>query len=294
MKKIAFCFLIYDKINNEKLWKLFFKNIPESKYSIYIHYKIDEPLKYFERYKFKYCINTDWGEVNVVQAQNLLLKEGLLDIDNTYFINISGACIPFKSFDYIYNYLYERDITKSYCNIIDYKNKKNNNELSNYWDNTMSILMPTLTIFRDFSQSNIINFKNLDYINVSQWWVLNRKHADLMVTNESKYVERFSNVIGPKDELCYIYNMKTCNLLPELIVQETTFVNMWRSDYRYNNNSDLITLVSRAFRPKEYNRIEQDELLYLLNKEGLFFGRKFEQDCIGLNTRMYYKAIKSI
>ena len=47
--KIAFCFLICDKLNNEKIWKLFFKNIPETKYSIYIHYKKGAKLKYFDR-----------------------------------------------------------------------------------------------------------------------------------------------------------------------------------------------------------------------------------------------------
>ena len=51
MKKIAFCFLINDVINHEELWYTFFKNIPQDKYNIYIHYKIDFPLKYFDIYK---------------------------------------------------------------------------------------------------------------------------------------------------------------------------------------------------------------------------------------------------
>ena len=51
IKKLGFCFLIYDKINLEELWNIFFKNIYKKKYNIYIHYKIDVPLKYFEEYK---------------------------------------------------------------------------------------------------------------------------------------------------------------------------------------------------------------------------------------------------
>ena len=51
MKKIAFCFLIYDTINHEDLWFLFFKNVNKDKYNIYIHYKDNKPLKYFEEYK---------------------------------------------------------------------------------------------------------------------------------------------------------------------------------------------------------------------------------------------------
>ncbi len=38
-KKIAFCFLIYDKINQETLWYDWFKNVDKNKYNIYIHYK---------------------------------------------------------------------------------------------------------------------------------------------------------------------------------------------------------------------------------------------------------------
>ena len=34
MKKIAFCFLIYDIINHEELWNIFFKNIDTNKYNI--------------------------------------------------------------------------------------------------------------------------------------------------------------------------------------------------------------------------------------------------------------------
>ena len=240
--------------------------------------------------KLNNVIETDWGDISIIKAQNLLLKEALNDIDNKHFIFVSHCCIPLKRFDYIYNNL---DETKSFFNIINYNlnNIKNINDLSNYVNNTVAIIMPTVNLFRDFSPTNIIKLKQ-EYKNVSQWCILNRKHAILM-TNKKEYLKKFNDIPLP-DELCYIYNMTTFNLLDEMIVQETTFVNMWKSNYKYNNNRDLITLVSRAFRPKEYNKIEQNELLYLLNKPGLFFGRKFNQDCIGLNTKMYYKAIKSI
>ena len=49
--KIGFCFLIYDKINLEELWELFFKDVDPNKYNIYVHYKDNKILKYFEQYK---------------------------------------------------------------------------------------------------------------------------------------------------------------------------------------------------------------------------------------------------
>jgi len=51
MNKIAFIFLIYNVINHEELWHMFFSNIDKSKYSIYIHYKYDERLEYLEEFK---------------------------------------------------------------------------------------------------------------------------------------------------------------------------------------------------------------------------------------------------
>ena len=58
MKKIAFCFLIYDIINHEELWNIFFKDIDTNLYNIYIHYKNNKQLKYFEKYKLDNCIET--------------------------------------------------------------------------------------------------------------------------------------------------------------------------------------------------------------------------------------------
>jgi hypothetical protein len=56
MKVLGFCFLIYDIINYEKLWYYWLKNIDTKKYRIYIHYKNDVELKYFEKYKLNNCI----------------------------------------------------------------------------------------------------------------------------------------------------------------------------------------------------------------------------------------------
>ena len=98
----------------EKIGDNFFKNIDKNKYNIYIHYKENKPLKYFEEYKLKETIDTCWGCLSIVQAQNLLLKHALKDDKNQHFIWLSDSCIPLKSFDFIYNFL---DINKSYFNI---------------------------------------------------------------------------------------------------------------------------------------------------------------------------------
>ena len=57
-KKIALCFLIYEEIFHEDLWYKWLENIDNNKYNIYIHYKTDKPLKYFDKYKLNNCIDT--------------------------------------------------------------------------------------------------------------------------------------------------------------------------------------------------------------------------------------------
>jgi hypothetical protein len=104
MKKIAFCFLIYDEINHEELWNMFFQDIDTNKYSIYIHYKTNKTLKYFEQHKLANCIETKYCDVTIIHAHNLLFKKALEDGCDK-IISLSQACIPLKSFDYIYDFL---------------------------------------------------------------------------------------------------------------------------------------------------------------------------------------------
>ena len=108
MKKIAFCFLIYDSIQLEELWHIFFKNVDPNKYAIYIHYKTNKPLKYFENYKLKHCIDTKYCDVSIIHAHNLLFKKAFEEGCDK-MISLSQSCIPFKSFDYIYDFLTKDD-----------------------------------------------------------------------------------------------------------------------------------------------------------------------------------------
>ena len=105
MKKIAFCFLIDDIIVNEELWNIFLKNVDSNKYNIYIHYKFNKPLKYFEKHKLNNCIETKYDNHTIPLAYNILFREAYKDVDNYKFQIISGSCIPMKSFDFIYDKL---------------------------------------------------------------------------------------------------------------------------------------------------------------------------------------------
>ena len=86
MQKIAFLFLIYDEINNERLWRNFFRKIENDRYSIFIHWKHERKLEFFDQFKLKNPVPTEYAELSLVKAQNLLLREALKDEEHERFI----------------------------------------------------------------------------------------------------------------------------------------------------------------------------------------------------------------
>lgn len=261
MTKIAFCFLIYDIINNEELWNIFFKGIDHNKYNIYIHYKTNKPLKYFEKYKVNNCIETKYGDISLVNAQNILLQNALCDVDNNHFIILSNSCIPLKPFTYVYNNL-NKD--KSYFNIA-----------------------PQTHCFPRCN--NTLSFIEHKYVQkAAQWCILNRKHTELMI-NKNDYIKWFNYNETVPDEHCYITNIFVNNLEDEIITtpnasnDATTFINWEGMDYKYPSTNNL----------KNYSIITEEELIYLFNSKCLF-GRKFNIECSdSLFTKTYIDFITS-
>ena len=258
MKKIAFCFLIYDVINHEDLWNEFFQNIDKNKYNIYIHYKINTPLSYFEQFKLKHCISTQYEHISIVHAQNLLLQNALLDSDNQHFIFISNSCVPLKSFEHIYSSL---STQHSYFNICSqYKCLQR--------------------------CSHLLNDSNKHFLQKSsQWCILNKKHASLMLSN-TDYFDWFKDITAP-DEHCYISNIFYHNLQDEIITtpdvahDATTFTNWEGYDYPFPS----------LFQLKNYSSISENELRFLLESK-CFFGRKFNQEC-NMHSHIILPTIRS-
>lgn len=247
MKKIAFCFLIYDIINHEVLWKKFFDNIDKNKYNIYIHYKYNKPLKYFEEYKLNNCIETKYGDITIIYAHNLLFKKAFED-GCFKMINLSQACIPLKSFDHIYNFL----TNDNYChfNIAD-----------------KSQIFPRC--------NNLLNYYNKNNIQKSaNWFILNRKICELVI-NYNNIDNEYKNITSPEEHY-YITLIYHNNLQNEIISTSmaandaTTFTNWPDLNYKYHDKNWAGL--------KNYNYINSEELSYLLNSKCLF-GRKFNIGC---------------
>jgi hypothetical protein len=254
MTKIAFCFLIYNQIENEELWKKFFEGIDREKYSIYIHYKTQKSLKYFEDYKLpkNKCIETKYADISLVRATRILFNEAFMDENNYKFILVSQSCIPVKPFNYTYDFL-----------------TKDNNSYFN--EAPQSACWPRV--------KNATKFIPREKIyKASQWCILNRKHVKLCLDN-IKNENIFSNVSCP-DEHYFITLVK--NKLNENVI----FIDENKEDTTTFANWKECTVSW----PKIYTEITENELNKLLSSKSLFarkFASNFTVKCNFLNFIKY-------
>lgn len=266
MKKIAFCFLIYDVINLEELWHLFFANINPALYKIYIHYKVDKPLIYFDKYKLKNCVATKYADVSLIHAHNVLFRHALKD--GCYkMINLSQACIPFKSFQYIYELLTKDNM--SYFNLCDRKG-----------------VFPRAVNLLKYYPPHIIQKS-------SEWFILNRKMCELVTSVPEKYINiMYKNIYAPEENffITHLFShglqQKEMRLTPDLADGATTFTNWGKKTYPFNLPTDKPTL-------RNYSTISAAEIEFLLKSDSLF-GRKFNTECskVLLNDANYFRGIR--
>lgn len=269
-KKIALCFLIYDKINHEQIWYDYLKNIDPNKYNIYIHYKTNKPLKYFEKYKLKNCIETHYARLSIVLAQNLLLKEALKDPLNQHFIFLSQSCIPVKSFSYVYNYL---DVNISYFNLM---------------------------VAREIPHGSI-NFTNENNITKAAMpCILNRKHSEIIVNNNDNIKIWFNKIDKINGNLIEDPNMSISFAIDEIVyltlIYHYNLQNEVKTTYNLGINSVIINQWSansnsKKYKKSKYRESEPFEYLYICPEElesfihsDSLFARKFTPECKGLEN----------
>lgn len=249
MKKIAFCFLIYGSIHHEELWHIFFSHAAQNKYSIYIHYKYNEPLQYFEKFKLPSCMKTNYWDITIPLAYNLLFREAYKDENNVKFVILSGACIPLKSFDFIYTTLTSDDY--GHFNVCP---------PSDCFPNCQTLLKSIEKKFISKSHN---------------WFILNRKLVEHLCSHDMDiFLKKHYHKIDAPAEYFYYTRIRMLNLEDEIKITHnesnhaTTFTNWQDMDYTYVTDDRL----------KNYSTITKEELLYLLESKCLF-GRKFNKEC---------------
>ena len=253
--KIAFCFLIYDKLNHPTIWQNFFASADPSKYSIYIHYKDDVSLgEFFDKYKLDNCIPTKWNDISLAKAQYLLYKTAFTnDPNNTKFVILSNSCIPLWNFSTIYDKLTTDN--NGYFNATDVKIQSNPMEKYGY----------------------------SELLKSSQWCILNRNHIQILLEHEAE-MDNFVASPTP-DEYMFrtiINKYNTENDITTINIDQfpnnqTTFA-LWndQTTYKYHTNDFPAN--------KTFSDISSEELDYI--KEcGSLFARKFAIGCTIDNTR---------
>ena len=174
---IAFCFLLTYSFPMEKIWERFFKNIEyDTEYVIIIHAKNNFILESnFLKNKVHIInpIQTKWGDISLVKAQNLMLEYATKKQNADFCCILSGNCIPIKNFETI------------------------RNDLDNF---------PTSRFFITDSYHSIFKKKQ------SQWCILSLEHIQMILRHEEKYIDIFKknnfesidNIFGAPDEFFYI------------------------------------------------------------------------------------------
>ena len=247
------CFLIYDTINHEQLWYDWLTNVDKQKYNIYIHYKEDKPLQYFEQYKLKNTIPTKWCDVSIIHAHNRLFQEAYNEHNNYKIISLSQSCIPVKSFDYIYHQLTKDNY--------GYMNRASHSQ--NF---------PKCNSLLRFYPKQIIQKS-------SNWFIINRTLTKAILSMNKKRINTLYQPIFCPEEHYYITTIYSHKLQNELkmtpnLSYATTFA-AWpdTNDYQTFRGSVL-----SKNSPNEYKRISNKELQSLINSQS-FFARKFLPEC---------------
>ena len=257
--KIAFCFLIIDDINQIDLWKYFFRNIPTHLYNIYIHCKFPEKFNdpFFRKFKIKKHAETKWGLIE--DATALLYEEALKDPLNQYFIPLSESTIAVKSFQKMYNILFQ--------------NKKQT-ELKSYIKYWKKDYQEDFNIFSQLYLKQNINplFQNIKfshYYKFHSWCILNRTHTEIVV-NDTFYRECFKNHIASSENyVIYLLSLNNeyKNIENLQITGEDWSDSIVVEDEKYQN---------RGRRPRTIDNLTFEEAKkYLVDK--FLFARKFSK-----------------
>ncbi|KAK6162074.1 hypothetical protein DH2020_001915 [Rehmannia glutinosa] len=166
VKKLAFMFLTTSPLPFAPLWELFFSRAPKNLYNIYVH--ADPSFNYTTPFDGLFAGRvipskpTRRHTPTLISAARRLLAHALLhDDSNSMFALLSPSCIPVRSFSYTY-----RTLVKSRRSFIEIL--KNEPGAYDRWAARGENAMAPEVGYEDFRIG-------------SQFWVLKRKHARIVV-----------------------------------------------------------------------------------------------------------------
>ena len=238
--KLALCFLIIEEIECESVWVEWLKG-NEDKVLIFIHskYKFKPKTDFFRTQShIVETVPTSWAGYGIVEA-TLKLFENAFDFteENMRLILISETTVPVKKFEYIYNFLW-------------------NDTRSFIYDITHEGRFPLyLNVAKALRQSCVVKH--------SQWIILNRRHAQILLGASSTIETVYSKIVVP-DESWALTFLNYLNESEDVCINSiTTYVN-WE--------------LKKDMHPYTFSEIPMDLFKNILLEPSYLFARKFVSD----------------
>ncbi|CAI5963568.1 unnamed protein product, partial [Closterium sp. NIES-64] len=152
------------------LWERFFRGA-RGHFSIYIHASnasltpSPSALPRLFRHRFIPASPVVWGDMSMVIAERRLLAYALTDPRNHYFALVSEMCIPLWPFDYIHAYISTAQVSLVEADYDRYG-----------------------LAFRHYERHIFYpDIKREHYVGGSQWFVMQRKHANVVIQDTTHY-----------------------------------------------------------------------------------------------------------
>lgn len=244
MFKLAFLFLTIGPIYHETYWQDFFRG-NDQRYSVYVHAKNSlPPTSPFKAYELAHPVPTTWS--NTMQAQIELLKEALKDPLNEKFIFVSETTIPLQPFDKTYAALMEHSESLFYFVPNPHVHRN------------VNAFMRQARDLQPIPEKR--QYKN------SQWVILNRKHAQLMV-DDTQYIDIMTRYYSDQEHYPSTFLINK-GLIDEILPQDMTYVE-WH--------------VPSAHLPYEFTDFTKYQELQLITQaihDGYLFARKIMPNAI--------------
>lgn len=199
--KIAFCFLVIDKIYHEKMWVDYLQNIPNKE--ILIHCISNNNLKLMSDINAKIYVNAAEGRHSrLLKIELFLLEQAkLLNADKVIFL--SDSCVPIKSSKHVYEFI-KKDIT--YIK----------------WEDMHTEAPQKLP--RHLNKYTYLSSHH-------QWCILDKQYFDLFLYNEDRF--EFENDVSFPEESYFASILNKHKFLVSSNVHNviTTYVDWERSVY---------------------------------------------------------------
>ncbi len=239
--KIAFLFMVRDNLSQTEIWQKFFADAPQSDAIILTHAKYPErstdPI--VKASVIKHYVKTEWGHPSLSLVMIYLALEALKR-GAERLIYLSETCVPLQPYNHIHDFLSQSPLS---------------------WFQT-KYMKPYQLDYRYNSLTKPQYIKRSQLKKSSQWCILNRQDAKVIVSTFPKYFPNYIHFKVPDEH--YII---------------TTLFHHYKGKYRFNDGmttlTDWIRRTKSTKHPHTFYKLNKEDVRVLINTNSLF-GRKFD------------------